>query len=648
MVSSDLNRGITKFSPDVVVGEVHKTDNAKFQPPDEMVGQHTPSLLSRTAHVQCEQRGACQAEYLQLQQDILDALPCSVAVLDDRGMIVAVNAGWRHFADDNKFAGSSYGVGMNYFTVCEQVRGEGAEEALAAVRGIREVLAYQRDSFSLEYACHSPERQRWFSLHVGRSAEEPVRLVMLHQEISARKQTEEALRESEERFRSVFLHSLDAILFAIPDGRILSANPAACLLFGRTEEEICLVGRDALIDPSDPRRLTMLEERRRTGRARAEVTHRRKDGTLFDAEISTAIFTNREGEERSVIILRDITERKSMVGALREAHKQIEDILESITDAFFAVDAQWRFTYLNGKAEYILRRRRDQLLGKVVWVEFPQMLGSMFEREARRAMAQQTEVEFEAQTPLDRRWVELHIYPHANGLSAYCRDVTERKRLEQEILEISGREQQRIGHDLHDGLGQHLTGLAFMSKLLAQQLEAQSAPEAAQATKLTSLINDAIQQARILAQGLTPVKLEDSGLLSALQEWASGVMSMFHVNCQIEGRPGLEFHDPIAAMHAYRITQEAVHNAIKHGKATRVLVRLQDIGERVRLRIRDNGSGIPKMAWKGEGMGIRIMQYRAKMMQGVLRIRGVSGKGTVVECVFPNRPNSYPDSASSL
>lgn len=648
MVSTDYDCIITKFFLDVAVGEVNKTDNAKFPSPDDVVLQRSLLLPPQTFHLPCESRSECQDECPQLRPDILEALPCSAAILDEFGVIVAVNAKWRYFAEANKFVGASYGLGVNYFTVCDQVRGEGAEEALAAAQGIREVLSRRRESFSLEYACHTPERQRWFTLWVGRSAEEPVRLVMLHQEISQRKQTEEALRESEERFRSVFLHSLDAILFAIPDGRILSANPAACLLFGCTEEEICRRGRDAFLESSDPRRLVMLEERRRTGWARAEVTHRRKDGTLFDAEISTAIFTNREGEERSVIILRDVTERKSMENALREAHRQIQEVLESITDAFFAIDAQWRFTYLNGKAESILRRKRGDLLGKVVWEEFPQVVGSMVEREVRRAMAQQVEVEFETQTLLNHRWVELHIYPHPNGFSAYCRDVTERKRLEQEILEISGREQQRIGRDLHDGLGQHLTGLAFMSKLLAQKLEAQSVPEAAQATQLTNLINEAIQQARILAQGLIPVKLEDRGLLSALQEWAAGIMSMFYVSCQVEGQSGLELYDPMAAMHAYRITQEAVHNAIKHGKATHVRVRLHAIGKRVRLRIRDNGSGIPKMAWKGQGMGIRIMQYRVKMMQGILRIRGVPGKGTVVECVFPNHPNSCPESAYSL
>jgi len=154
-------------------------------------------------------------------------------------------------------------------------------------------------------------------------------------------------------------------------------------------------------------------------------------------------------------------------------------------------------------------------------------------------------------------------------------DITERKSLEESILEISAREQRRIAQDLHDGLGQHLTGIAFMSKVLQEKLSDQSLPEAEEAAKIVRMVNDAIDNTRQLARGLHPVAAEPQGLMSALRKWANEVEVLFQIRCSFHCDAPVYVPDANAATHLYRIAQEAVNNAIRHGKSKNIVISLR-------------------------------------------------------------------------
>ena len=171
-------------------------------------------------------------------------------------------------------------------------------------------------------------------------------------------------------------------------------------------------------------------------------------------------------------------------------------------------------------------------------------------------------------------------------------DITERKRLEQAILEISVREQRRIGQDLHDGLGQHLTGIAFMSKVQEQKLVEKGLPEAADAAKIVRLVNEAINKTRELSRGLLPVVSESRGLMTALQQWAGEVEDLFGISCTFLCIEPVLIHDETVATHLYHIAQEAVNNAIKHGGPTHIVIALGASGSQGVLAITDDGSGI--------------------------------------------------------
>jgi two-component system CheB/CheR fusion protein len=221
--------------------------------------------------------------------------------------------------------------------------------------------------------------------------------------------------------------------------------------------------------------------------------------------------------------------------------------------------------------------------------------------------------------------------------TGFVRDITERKRaeeLERALLKISEREQTRIGQDLHDGLGQHLAGIELMSQVLEQNLSAKKLKaEAARAGDIARHVRDAISQTRSLARGLSPFVVESEGLVSALKELANRSESVFGVACQFQCVGTLKISEA-AANHLYRIAQEAVTNAIKHGKAKRIEIRLDGTKEKLSLSVKDNGSGMPRVLPEKRGIGLQIMQYRADMIGATLNAERDPAGGTVVRCVL--------------
>lgn len=215
------------------------------------------------------------------------------------------------------------------------------------------------------------------------------------------------------------------------------------------------------------------------------------------------------------------------------------------------------------------------------------------------------------------------------------RDVTERRLMEKEILEISNREQIRLGQDLHDGLGQHLTGISFLSKALERKLTALSLEEAADAAEIGRLVIQALSQTRNLARGIFPVELEDGGLVPAFRELAATVSKLFNIPCVLECDESLAITDRDQATHLFRLAQEAINNSVKHGKAKRLVITLTKSDEKAVLSIVDDGTGLPQETTKMKGLGMRIMNYRAQKIGATLEIQPGPGGGTVVTCAFP-------------
>lgn len=234
-------------------------------------------------------------------------------------------------------------------------------------------------------------------------------------------------------------------------------------------------------------------------------------------------------------------------------------------------------------------------------------------------------------------WYSVRIGPikqddQVAAFTMIVTDITERKRLERDILEVSELERERIGQDLHDGLGQALTGIALLSKGLQHKLSTRPTGDVVDAKHIEDLINQAIEQTRGLARGLMPIGLESHGLQAALEELSSSVDNIYGVSCHFQG-PSIDL-ERSDARHLFRIAQEAVNNAIRHGKSTEIRILLEDEPNGRRLAIEDNGVGLPETVDPGNGMGLRLMNYRASMIGGSLEIRRKANGGTVVDCRF--------------
>jgi len=219
---------------------------------------------------------------------------------------------------------------------------------------------------------------------------------------------------------------------------------------------------------------------------------------------------------------------------------------------------------------------------------------------------------------------------------AVVQDVSERKRLEQEVLDIANRERRRFGHELHDGLCQELTGVALMLRSIATHLRRNLLPTHRQIEDLIALVTGAIDSARAMAHGLSPVTLDRGGLVSALSALAHRARESYGVDVRLRSKvsPGLTI-DEATASHLYRIAQEAINNAAKHGHARAITVTLQAHDDKVQLSVSDDGIGLPDGAIHGPGMGLKIMAYRARMINGVVDVAPRRGGGTRVQCVCP-------------
>ena len=226
---------------------------------------------------------------------------------------------------------------------------------------------------------------------------------------------------------------------------------------------------------------------------------------------------------------------------------------------------------------------------------------------------------------------------------AVFNDVTERKRLEREIIEISSREQQRIGSDLHDGLGQDLTGIALLLKGVVSQLRKEGSAACKDVEDVIGLVNNAIESTRSLARGLSPVSGEHGGLAPALQSLAARASERYRVRVEFDTNldEPLDLNEA-AATHLYRIVQEALTNVIRHSKASEVTIRLDTDGTELHLRVEDNGRGFPQPLTDSAGgpesaggLGLKIMRYRAQMLGGDLFIESAAHGGVSIRCSCP-------------
>jgi len=312
-------------------------------------------------------------------------------------------------------------------------------------------------------------------------------------------------------------------------------------------------------------------------------------------------------------------------------------LLSTIADLIFEVRKDGVILALHGSAENEFAITPDVVVGKRLMELLPTQIGQLAMHFLEKVLRKGVPQKFSCQylVPGRLRYFETRLAVSGPGVAlAVVRDVTDRETLEKEVAESSSRVQMRIGQDIHDGLGQHLTGITFLSRALEKSLAAKNLPEATEAADISKLVIEALAQTRNLARGLFPVEVESTRLAQSLRELAHTVEQLFNVACTVECDTDLIISNKNASTHLFRLAQEAINNAVKHGRAQRVALVLGTSGDKALLRITDDGVGFPPESAKRSGLGLRIMTYRAQKVSGTLEIQPGPHGGTVVTCTF--------------
>ncbi len=336
-----------------------------------------------------------------------------------------------------------------------------------------------------------------------------------------------------------------------------------------------------------------------------------------------------------------LTEIQKHDDQLRASEQRFRQLAESIGAVFWMTNAdKTEMIYISPGYEEIWGRACASLLASPrSWVD--SIHPEDRDRVLKAALTNQTSGKYEEEYRIIRpngssRIIHDRAFPVRNQkgevyrVAGIAEDITERKKLERDVIEICDREQRRLGQDLHDAVCQQLVSIAFATDLLRRDLIAKSPMEADRAGRIAALLDDAISQTRNLSHQLCPLNLAGDGLGAALRELADGASMGIQVVYKPQFGEDVAIDDHAVATHLYRIAQEAVQNAIKHARATRIHICLLREGESVCLTISDNGTGIARTGINGNGMGMSNMRYRTSIAGGRLEIKQSPAGGTIV------------------
>lgn len=354
----------------------------------------------------------------------------------------------------------------------------------------------------------------------------------------------------------------------------------------------------------------------------------------------------------------DITPHEMSRHELAQSQARLRAILDTAADGIITIDQGGIIESVNAAADAIFGYAPGELVGQSVDVLMPQTESGWHVQRIERYLHTHTSKVIGAVNELIARRKDGSLFPIELAVSevplperriftGVVHDISRRRQLERQILHISESEQARIGQDLHDGICQELVAATMSLNLLASRLEEQSRPESANVREIISQIRAINTHTRDLAHGLHPVRLEHGGLSAALEDLAGQISRHTRVKCICLCDESISIADTTVAVHLYRIAQEAINNAIRHGKAGMIELSLVTDGTGIRLAIRDNGIGISNGALRGAGMGIRTMKYRANAIGANLHILPAPGQGTIVSCALapahPEQRHEYQD-----
>jgi two-component system sensor kinase FixL len=356
--------------------------------------------------------------------------------------------------------------------------------------------------------------------------------------------------------------------------------------------------------------------------------------------------TDRSGRVRGFYTLvNDITELKQAEAALREREERLRTILDTAPDAIITISADGRIVAFNRAAETMFGYSAREVIGRNVSLLMPLPYREVHDGYLARYLETRVSAIFGRRREVPARRKDGSTFPmeltvseidHRGLYVGISRDLSARRELEREVIQASTFEQERIGQGLHDGLGQRLTGLSMMAESLRQALSKQRLPEAGTAAEIIEHLKAATQEVRAVVRGLIPVPLTEGGLSDAMRRLARDTEAATGITCRFTSRArgGIDLKDRAIAVQFYRIAQELVHNAVRHAQARHITISLNRKNRRLELSVSDDGRGFVAGDDEQEGLGLRIMRYRAAMIGCELNIDSAPERGTVACCTL--------------
>jgi two-component system sensor kinase FixL len=391
-------------------------------------------------------------------------------------------------------------------------------------------------------------------------------------------------------------------------------------------------------------------ERDVTERKRVEQTIRELNASL-ERRIAER---TAELESANRTLQTEVAERRRVGEALRESNQRLETILATAADGVITFAEDRTIGSFNRAAERMFGYAAAEVAGRKVDVLIPGPYGEQQASRFADYLAPGAGRPAAPRRVLGRRKdgstfpMELSVSEARDGRTLYTaivRDVSAALALEREVLEVVTAEQRRIGQDLHDSVGQELTGLGLMAESLAESFADRAQPAAQTAQKIAAAVRRALKQVRALSRGLVPVEVDAEGLMLALAELAERTRDTSVApagsgpgrNCAFVCEEPVLVEDNRTATHLYHIAQEAVANALKHSQARNIEIRLEADDRELTLSVRDDGVGPPRRPAEAGGMGLKIMNYRAGLIGAALSVTPAAGGGTAVSCVLPRK-----------
>lgn len=335
--------------------------------------------------------------------------------------------------------------------------------------------------------------------------------------------------------------------------------------------------------------------------------------------------------------------RRQAEEALRESEEKYRALAEQTNDIPYSMTPDGVLTYVGPRAaRYGLdpKQARGKSFLEIIIPEDRHRVAWEFERTI--ATREEFPTEFRYRGPQgeifwfeDRGRIQRNGAGEFIGMTGVLRDITERKQLEAALAESAEMERRQIGQDLHDGIGQELTGLGYLAATLRARLTAAGSPEASAADGLLKGLQDAIEHVRATTRGLVPVEVDAQGLMTALEQMVERAARQYGVPCRFQCLAPVEIAGGIVTTELFRIAQEALSNAIRHSGAKEIVVSLKADADGIELSIRDDGRGLALPSPLTMGMGLRIMRHRAALIGAALKVTPLEEGGTLVRCTLP-------------